>query len=186
MSLENVTAVREFLDAANRRDYEVVLAAIHPEVQWHSPPDIPNPEVARGRDEYVAMWRDWLDAGDDYRFTPDETWEGPGETLIVSGVESARGRDSGIDVLSRRITGVVRIRFRQVAALRCGRCLVQTGRRRSWTSRSALRPRLPASTIWPPRAGRRDSPAPAAAGAVPGCSSAATSGSALSAICRTR
>jgi ketosteroid isomerase-like protein len=66
----------------------------------------PEPEVARGRDEYVAMWRDWLDAWDDYRFTPEEIWEAPGETVIVSGVESARGRDSGIDVLSRRITGV--------------------------------------------------------------------------------
>ena len=109
MSQESVTAVREFLDAANRRDYEVVLAAIHPEVQWHSPPDIPNPEVARGRDEYVAMWRDWLDAWDDYRFTPDEIWEGPGETVIVSGVESARGRDSGgIGVLSRRIQAYMR------------------------------------------------------------------------------
>ena len=43
MSEESVTAVREFLDAANRRDYEVVLATIHPKVQWHSPPDIPNP-----------------------------------------------------------------------------------------------------------------------------------------------
>jgi ketosteroid isomerase-like protein len=89
MSQESVTAVREFLDAANRRDYEVVLAAIHPKVEWHSPPDIPNPEVARGRDEYVAMWRDWLDAWGDYRFTPDEIWEAPGETVIVSGVESA-------------------------------------------------------------------------------------------------
>jgi ketosteroid isomerase-like protein len=114
MSQESVTAVREILDAANRRDYEVALAAIHPEVQWHSPPDIPNPEVARGRDEYVAMWRDWLDAWDDYRFTPDEIWEAPGETVIVSGVESARGRDSGIDVLSRRITGVYEVRDRKI------------------------------------------------------------------------
>jgi ketosteroid isomerase-like protein len=114
MSQESVTAVREFLDAASRRDYEVVLAAIHPEVEWHSPPDIPNPQVARGRDEYVAMWRDWLDAWDDYRFTSDEIWEGPGETVIVSGVESARGRDSGIDVLSRRITGVYEVRDRKI------------------------------------------------------------------------
>ena len=49
MSKENVTAVREILDAANRRDYEVALAAIHPEVQWHSPPDIPNPGRSRPR-----------------------------------------------------------------------------------------------------------------------------------------
>jgi ketosteroid isomerase-like protein len=114
MSQESVTAVREFLDAAIRRDYEVALAAIHPEVEWHSPPDVPNPEVARGRDEYVAMWRDWVDAWDDYRWTPDEFLVGPGDTVIVSGVESARGRGSGIDVLSRRVTGVFEVRDRKI------------------------------------------------------------------------
>jgi ketosteroid isomerase-like protein len=117
MSQASVIAVREFLDAAIRRDYEVALAAIHPEVEWHSPPDIPDPEVARGRDEYVAMWRDWVDAWDDYRWTPDEFFEGPGETVIVSGVEAARGRDSGIDVLSRRVTGVFEVRDRKI--VRC-------------------------------------------------------------------
>jgi len=80
MSQESVIAVREFLDAAIHRDYEVALAAIH----------------------------------DDYRWTPDEFVEGPGETVIVSGVESARGRDSGIDVLSRRITGVYELRDRKI------------------------------------------------------------------------
>jgi len=114
MSQESVTTVREFLDAAIRRDYEATLAAIHPEVEWHSPPDIPNPEVAHGRDQYMAVWRDWVDAWDDYRFTPDEIWEAPGETVIVSGVESARGRDSGIDVLSRRVTGVFEVRDRKI------------------------------------------------------------------------
>ncbi len=109
-----MTAVREFLDAANRRDYEVVLAAIHPEVQWHSPPDIPNPEVARGRDEYVAMWRDWLDAWDDYRFTPDEIWGGPGRNgrrvrCRVRARERQRHRCP-----ARRITGVYEVRDRKI------------------------------------------------------------------------
>jgi len=54
----------------------------------------------------VAQWRDWFEAWDSYRYTPEEIREGPGETVIVFGVESARGRDSGINVLSRRVTGV--------------------------------------------------------------------------------
>lgn len=64
--------------------------------------------VARG------ILGDWLDAWDDYRWTPDEFLDGPGETVIVSGVESARGRDSGIDVLSRRVTGVFEVRDRKI------------------------------------------------------------------------
>ena len=118
MSQENVAAVREFLDAANRGDNEVVLAALHQDVEWHPPPDIPSAAVARGRDEYVANWRDWLDAWDSYRFTPDEIREGADETVIVSGVESARGRDSGIDVLSRRVTAVYEVRDRKIVRFR--------------------------------------------------------------------
>ena len=117
MSQESVTAVKGFIDATGRGDYEVALAAIHPDVEWHPPPDIPNAEVARGRDEFVALWRDWYGAWDSYRFTPEEIREAPGETVIVTGVEVARGRDSGIDVRSRRVTAVFEVRDRQV--VRC-------------------------------------------------------------------
>jgi ketosteroid isomerase-like protein len=115
MSDASVMTVREFLDAARRGDHEAALASIHPHVEWHPPPDIPNAKVCRGRDEYVANWRDWLDAWDSYRFTPDEIRDGPGGTVVVSGVETARGKGSGIDVLSRRVTGVYEVRDRKIA-----------------------------------------------------------------------
>ena len=118
MSQESVTAVREFVDAAGRRDYEVALAGIHPDVEWHPPPDIPNAEVACGRDNFVAHWRDWYEAWESYRFTADEIREAPGEMVVVSGVEVARGRDSGIDVLSRRVTAVFEVRDRQIVRVK--------------------------------------------------------------------
>ncbi len=68
------------------------------------PPDIPNAAVAHGRDALIATWRDWLGAWDDYRAAPEEILEGRAETVAVIALESGRGKESGIEVQSRRIT----------------------------------------------------------------------------------
>lgn len=110
MSHENVQVVREFLQAFNRRDFAACLEAIDPEVEWHPPPDIPNAAVAVGRDALIASWRDWLVAWDDYRVVVEEMVEGAGDAVLVSAQESGRGKDSGIEVRSRRTTLVYELR----------------------------------------------------------------------------
>ena len=109
MSERNVQIIRDFLDAFNRRDAAACLEAIDPEVEWHPPPDIDAP-VANGRDALTAQWRDWLSAWEDYRFVPDEIVEGRDGAVLVFGEESARGKGSGIDVRSRRVTAVYELR----------------------------------------------------------------------------
>jgi ketosteroid isomerase-like protein len=110
VSQENVEIVREFLEAFNQGDYAVCLEAIDPDVEWHPPPDIPNALVAQGRDALISNFQDWLGAWESYRATPEDVVEGAGETVVVTSLESGRGRGSGIEVESRRITGVYELR----------------------------------------------------------------------------
>lgn len=110
MSQQNVEIIREFTEAFNRADYAACLDAIDPDVEWHPPPDIPNAAVATDRGALIANFQDWLGAWDDYRSVPDEILEGTEETVLVFAQESGRGKDSGIEVRSRRITGVYELR----------------------------------------------------------------------------
>jgi len=110
VSEQNVQIIREFLEAFNRRDNAAVLEAIDPDVEWHPPPDIPNAPIANGRDALTAQWRDWLGAWEEYRFVADEIVEGRGDAVLVIGKESARGKGSGIEVASRRVTAVYELR----------------------------------------------------------------------------
>lgn len=110
MSQQNVEIIREFLEAFNRRDSAACRDAIDPDVEWHPPPDIPAASVATDRDALIAQWRDWLGAWDDYRFVPEEILEGSGETVLVFGRESGRGKDSRIEVRSRRVAAVYELR----------------------------------------------------------------------------
>jgi ketosteroid isomerase-like protein len=110
VSRQNVEIIREFTDAFNRGDYAACLDAIDPDVEWHPPPDIPNAAIANGRDALIATWQDWLGAWDDYRSIPEEILEGGADTVLVFAEESARGKDSGIEVRSRRVSGVYELR----------------------------------------------------------------------------
>lgn len=110
MSPQNVEIIREFLEAFNREDYAACLEAIDPDVEWHPPPDIPNAAIANGRDALIANFQDWLGAWDDYRSIPEAIFDGSADTVLVFAQESARGKDSGIEVRSRRVNGVYELR----------------------------------------------------------------------------
>lgn len=110
VSQQNVEIVREFLEAFNREDYAACLDVIDPDVEWHPPPDIPDAAVATGREALIANFQDWLGAWDEYRSIPEEILEGTDDTVLVFARESGRGKDSGIEVRSRRITGVYALR----------------------------------------------------------------------------
>jgi ketosteroid isomerase-like protein len=118
VSNDNAEIIRRFTEAFNRRDYAACLEVIDPDVEWHPPPDIPNAAVARGRDELIANFQDWLGAWDDYQSVPEEILEGKDDTILVFGRESARGKDSGIEVSSRPIAGVYELREGRIVRFR--------------------------------------------------------------------
>ena len=105
MSEENVKIVRGFIEAFNNGDYMACLERLDAGIEWHPPPDIPNAAVAYGREGLIANFQDWLGAWEDYEAITEEIREGEGTTVVVTTLESGRGRDSGIEV-SRRITQV--------------------------------------------------------------------------------
>ena len=96
--MDNVQIIRELSDAFNRRDYERCFEIIDPDIEWHPPPDIPNAAVAIGHEALSANFEDWFGAWDDYRSITEEIREGPDDTVVVASRESARGKDSGIEL----------------------------------------------------------------------------------------
>jgi uncharacterized protein len=98
MSQENVELVRTLLGAYDRADYESALAALDPDIEWHVPPGVSiGREVYRGRDEVQRGFAEWLGAWDTYRFESEEVLD-HGDHVFVGGMQTARGRGSGVEV----------------------------------------------------------------------------------------
>ena len=98
MSQENVEGIRALHEAFSRGDYAAALAALAPDVEWHPPPGIAiGEEVFRGRDEVRRGFALWLEAWETHRFEPTEI-RGCGDQVLVTGIQTARGRGSGVDV----------------------------------------------------------------------------------------
>jgi ketosteroid isomerase-like protein len=101
MSQKNVEIVRGQIDAFNRGDFAAALGAIDEEVEWHVPQiatlDAPASGVIRGRHKLVENFTQWFEAWETYAFEATEV-RGHGEDVFVSGIQTGRGRNSGIDV----------------------------------------------------------------------------------------
>lgn len=86
--------------AANRRDFELILAGLDPDTEYRPAVDLIAPDqdaVFCGHDGYLQMWRNWLDAFDDLRFDPEEVLD-LGETFLVTAQQRGHGSGSGIAV----------------------------------------------------------------------------------------
>ena len=98
MSQENVEAVRAMHEAFDRGDYDTALSSLAPDVVWHAPPGITiGDEVFRGRDAVQRGFALWLDSWETHRFEPTEI-RGHGDHVLVTGIQVARGRGSGVEV----------------------------------------------------------------------------------------
>jgi ketosteroid isomerase-like protein len=86
--------------AANRRDFDLILAGLDPETEYRPAPDLIAPdqdEVFSGHDGYLRMWRNWLDAFHDLRFDPEEVVD-LGDTFLVTAEQRAHVPGSGVTV----------------------------------------------------------------------------------------
>jgi ketosteroid isomerase-like protein len=91
-----VEASRATYTAWNSRSLsvEVLLEAIHPEVEWHTRTDLPDSQTYRGREEFARLWAEWIDAFDDFLMEPLEIFETGGKVVAVLQI---RGRLKGSD-----------------------------------------------------------------------------------------
>ena len=87
--------------AANRRDFDVVLAGIDPRIYEYRPSrDLLPPDlepVFHGPEGYRRLWRYWLDAFEDIRWDPEEVLD-LGDKLLVTTVQKGHGSGSGVGV----------------------------------------------------------------------------------------
>jgi ketosteroid isomerase-like protein len=93
-------ALRRAYAAANRRDFDLVLASWDPRSEYHPSSDLRPPDmeaVFHGHEGYRQLWRYWLDAFEDIRFDPAEVLD-LGDTLLVTARQSGHGSGSGVAV----------------------------------------------------------------------------------------
>ncbi len=87
--------------AANRRDFELILAANDPgRYEYHPSADYLPPDmdtVYYGHDGYRRFWRQWLDAFADVRWDPEEMIDFGARTLVTTR-QSGHGSGSGVAV----------------------------------------------------------------------------------------
>jgi ketosteroid isomerase-like protein len=101
MSRENVEIVRGQIDAFNRGEFAAALALLDEDVEWQVPQiaalDAPASGVLRGRNEMVETFARWLEAWETYAFQTTEVL-GHRDNVFVAGLQTGRGRNSGLDI----------------------------------------------------------------------------------------
>ncbi|MFL5898645.1 MAG: nuclear transport factor 2 family protein [Solirubrobacterales bacterium] len=100
----NIEAVRQGIEAFNRRDFDTAMALARDDVTWarflsRSEADDP---LVRGKEELRAVWESQVEAVD-IRLEPEEFIEAGDDKVIVPTVMVARGSGSEI-TLSASVT----------------------------------------------------------------------------------
>ena len=100
MSHENVETFQRAADAYNAGDFDAVLEAFDPEVEWHAVFQVMlggAATVCRGREEVRDYMRELAEAMVELGLTLDE-FRDLGERLVVIGRFGGRGRASGAEI----------------------------------------------------------------------------------------
>jgi ketosteroid isomerase-like protein len=98
MSEENVGVIFEHIEAFNRGDVEALVATVSPDVEWEDAMFWSEvPRIYRGRDEVRDWFRRVLEPWESIHGEPGEIREGSDGRVLVGGVITARGRESGAE-----------------------------------------------------------------------------------------
>jgi ketosteroid isomerase-like protein len=97
MPSDNVRRLHEVINAFGRRDIDAMLEYVDPEVEVLEPPEVPDRGVFKGHDGYREALEHWAGQFDEFRVEVVEVIDG-GDRLFWAGRQTARGRDSGVEV----------------------------------------------------------------------------------------
>jgi ketosteroid isomerase-like protein len=100
LSQENVATFKRAVEASNRRDYEAMVEAFDPDIEWHGVFGVMfggEAKVYRGRDGVLEYLRD-TDEGFATRDVQVSEFRDLGDRLVVLGRVRGRGRESGVEL----------------------------------------------------------------------------------------
>ena len=97
MSQENVEIVRRIFDAWSSGDLVAARALLHPEIEWHDPPQQPGAAVRHGHAGVEESIRNWVSAWEEWHYELGEFIDA-GERVLVIGRQSGRGKESRVAV----------------------------------------------------------------------------------------
>jgi ketosteroid isomerase-like protein len=97
MPQENVQAVKDAMEAFNRRDFDAMLEFADPEVEWRPPAELPGTSVYHGHDGVREATADMLDAFGDLRAEPERFIDADGRVIALYRWRG-RGSASGVSV----------------------------------------------------------------------------------------
>jgi len=98
----HVDFIRAGLEAWNRRDLDLALAGLHPEVEWRLPgaegAGLDLDQTYRGPEGVKRFWELFWEAWEWISLEPEEFIDLGEDRLLVVGRFHARGRGSGVEI----------------------------------------------------------------------------------------
>jgi uncharacterized protein len=87
-------------DAWSSGDLAAALRAMHPDIEWHEPPEQPGSRsVYRGHAGVAESILNWVGTWNEYRYELLELIDA-GEKVLSVGRQTGRGKGSGVEVTS--------------------------------------------------------------------------------------
>ena len=94
MSQENVDLARRGYEAFARGDLDAALELMHPEIEAHDPPEVPDAAIYRGREAVRRDWEQTSDLFEDFSIDVEEIFDRGDEVVVFL---RFRGRGRGSD-----------------------------------------------------------------------------------------
>ena len=100
MTEDNITRVRRGYQAFSERDVDSVLEFVHPDIEVHDSPELPDRRVWHGHEGLLENIRNIREVVEAWRLEPEEFMDAGDKVLVVVRV-SGHGAGSGVTVDDR-------------------------------------------------------------------------------------
>jgi len=119
MSHENVEIVRRAVEAWDQNGSEAAKKFWATDIEWHDPPNLPDPRVVRGRDAVAAYLTEQVNAVGDIDVTLVDV-RTKDEAVVLRMEMTIHGSESGVDVPGElaQVVDVADRRLRRVRLFR--------------------------------------------------------------------
>jgi ketosteroid isomerase-like protein len=97
MSQENLDLARHGYDAFARGDLDAAIEFMHPKIETHDPPEVPDATIYRGREAVRRDWEQTSDLFEDFSIDVEKSFD-RGDEVVVFVRFRGRARESNAEV----------------------------------------------------------------------------------------